>query len=131
MDTPNKTHYLQIFHCIKLFLLLPHVVFLLTYIKNRLEKIQYRGLRHVYCDYNESYSVLLAKAGMDTIEELLQKVTLVKIFKCVHKIGAEYLAGLFKFGNSNTRYGGINLVVPRVHSTYYGLYSIRYHGTKL
>ncbi len=100
-------------------------------LKTRLEKIQYRGLRHVYCDYDESYSVLLVKAGMDTIQVLLQKVMLVEIFKCVHKIGAEYLAGLFKFGNSNTRYGTINLVVPRVQSTYYGLHSIRHHGAQL
>ena len=92
-------------------------------------KIQYRGLRYVYNDYSASYDSLLGKSEMCTIELLLQKIMLVEIFKCVHGIGASYLADFFNFGKTITR--GENLFVPRVNSTLYGLHSIRYHGTKL
>ena len=98
-------------------------------LKTRLEKIQYKGLKYVYNDYSASYDSLLDRSEMCTIELLLQKTMLVEIFKSVHGIGASYLADLFKFGKSNTR--GVNLIIPRVDSTLYGLHSIRYHGTKL
>ncbi len=98
-------------------------------LKTRLNKIQYRGLRYVYNDFSASYDSLLDKSGMCTIDLLLQKTMLVEIFKCVRGIGASYLADLFNFSKTNTR--GVNLFVPRVDSTLYGLHSIRYHGTKL
>ncbi len=100
-------------------------------LKTRLEKIQYRGLRYVYNDYNSSYEVLLARSGMCSIDLLVQKTIVVEIYKSLHGIGATYLSDLFSFGKICTRSNSKNLVVPRVDSTLYGLHSIRYHGTKL
>ncbi len=100
-------------------------------LKTRLEKIQLRGLRYVFNDYDSSYDSLLVKAEMDTIELLLQKTMLVEIYKCLNGIGATYLANLFGYGRASTRSKGKNLQVPRVDSTLYGLHSIRYHGTQL
>ena len=93
--------------------------------------MQFRGLRYVYDDYISSYDNLLEKAGMDTIELLLQKTMLVEIYKCLNGIGASYLANLFEYQDAPTRSNGKNLQVPRVDSTFYGLHSIRFHGTKL
>ncbi len=100
-------------------------------LKTRLEKLQLRGLRYVFNDYDSSYDSLLVKAEMDTIELLLQKTMLVEIYKCLNGIGATYLANLFGYGRASTRSKGKNLQVPRVDSTLYGLHSIRYHGTQL
>ena len=100
-------------------------------LKDRLEKIQFRGLRYVYDDYDSSYESLLGKAGMDSIVLLLQKTMLVEICKCLNGIGAAYLADLFEYGQAPTRSMGKDLKVPRVDSALYGLHSIRYHGTKL
>ncbi len=100
-------------------------------LKDRLDKIQYRGLRYVYEDYDSSYEALCGKAGMDSIELLLQKTMLVEIYKCLNGIGAAYLADLFEYGRASTRSKGKNLQVPRVDSALYGLRSIRYHGTIL
>ncbi len=100
-------------------------------LKDRLEKIQFWGLRYVYNDYDTSYDSLLGKAGMDSIELLLQKTMLVEIYKCLNGIGAAYLADLFEYGQVPTRSMGKDLKVPRVDSALYGLHSIRYHGTKL
>ncbi len=41
------------------------------------------------------------------------------------------MSDLFSFGKICTRSNSKDLVVPRVDSTFYGLHSIRYHGTKL
>ncbi len=98
---------------------------------DRLDKIQFRGLRYVYGEYDSPYDSLLEKAGMDSIELLLQKTMLVEIYKCLNGIGAAYLADLFEYGRATTRSKGMNLQVPRVDSALYGLHSIRYHGTKL
>ena len=97
----------------------------------KLEKIQHKGLRYVYNDYSSSYPVLLEKAGMQSVELLVQKTILVEIYKCLHKIGAEYLANLFAFGKNSTRSQNKDLFVPRVNKTTYGLHSLRYHGTLL
>ena len=68
---------------------------------------------------------------MDTIELLLPKTMLVKIYKCLSGIWATYLANLFGYGRAPTRSKGKNLQVPQVDSTLYGLQSIRFHGTEL
>ncbi len=100
-------------------------------LKTRLNKMQYRGLRYVYSDFDSSCEDLLEKAGMDTIDLLLQKTMLVEIYKCLNGIGAAYLADLFRYGGSSTRSNGKNLQVPRIDSVLYGNHSIRFHGTKL
>ena len=97
----------------------------------RLNKVQFKGLQYVYNDYSSEYDQLLSRAEMCTIDLLVQKTMLIEIFKSVHGIGAEYLANLFTVNTNNTRSDGINLVVPRVDSTTYGLHSIRYYGTQL
>ena len=100
-------------------------------LREKVERIQYRGLRYVYCDYESPYTALLERSGLQSIDLLIQKTILVEIFKCLHKIGAKYLANLFSFGNNSTRSNNVDLVVPRVKSTTYGLHSLRYHGTYL
>ncbi len=100
-------------------------------LREKVERIQYRGLRYVYCDYDSSHTALLERSGLQSIDLLIQKTILVEIFKCLHKIGAKYLANLFSFGSNSTRSNNVDLVVPRVKSTTYGLHSLRYHGTYL
>ncbi len=100
-------------------------------LRDKVEKIQYRGLRYVYNDYDSSYLVLLERAGMQSIDVLIQKTILIEIYKSLHNIGAAYLANLFSFATNNTRSNSLDLVVPRVKSTTYGLHSLRYHGTYL
>ena len=100
-------------------------------LREKVEKIQYRGLRYVYGDYNSSYEVLLERSGLQSIDLLIQKTILVEIFKSLHNIGAAYLANMFTFGKNSTRSNNKDLFVPRVKSTTYGLHSLRYHGTYL
>ena len=98
-------------------------------LREKVERIQFRGLRYVYSDYSSSYEVLLERSGLQSIDLLIQKTILVEIFKSLHKIGAPYLANLFTFRKNNTRSSNVDLFVPRVKSSTYGLHSLRYHGT--
>ncbi len=100
-------------------------------LREKVEKIQFRGLWYVYNDYDSSYLVLLERSGMQSIELLIQKTILIEIFKALHNIGAAYLANLFKFSNNSTRSNQMDLAVPRVNQTTYGLHSLHYHGTQL
>ncbi len=75
--------------------------------------------------------VLLERSGMQSVELLMQKTILVEIYKCLHNIGAAYLANLFTFGQNSTRSNNTDLFVPRVNKTTYGLHSLRYHGALL
>ncbi len=74
-------------------------------LREKVEKIQFRGLRYVYNDYDSTYEALLERSGMQSIDLFIQKTILVEIFKSLHKIGATYmyLANLFTFGKNNTR----------------------------
>ncbi len=100
-------------------------------LRQKVENIQYRGLRYVYNDYMSSYTELLERSGMQSIELYIQKTILIEIFKSIHKIGAPYLAHMFKFGNNSTRSNQVDLFVPRVRSKFFGLHSLRFHGTQL
>ena len=105
--------------------------FTLSTLKDRLERLQYRGLKYVYNDYNSDYEILLKRANLDSIDLLIQKVILVDIYKAVNNIGATYLQDLFQFSQNSTRRKDRDLVLPRVDSVTYGIHSLRYHGPKL
>ena len=100
-------------------------------LRDKLDKIQHKGLRYVYNDYNSSYTVLLERSGMQSVELFIQKTILVEIYKCLHNIGAAYLANRFTFGKNSTQSNNRDLFVPRVNQTTYGLHSLRYHGALL
>ena len=109
------------------------MAFLLSYTQGKggTYSIIYKGLRYVYNDYSSSYNALLERSGMQSIKLFIQKTILIEICKCLNNIGAAYLAKLFTLGKNNTRSNSVDLFVPRVNQTTYGLHSLRYHGTQL
>ncbi len=68
---------------------------------------------------------------MQSIKRFIQKTILIEIYKCLNNIGAAYLAKLFTLGKNNARSNSVDLFVPQVNQTTYGLHSLRYHGTQL
>ena len=98
-------------------------------LKDRLEKLQFRGLRYVYDDYNSSYEALLKKAGMDSIALLLQKTMLVEIYKCLKWHWGCILGRSFRVREGLHKVKRYKSTV--VDSTLCGLHSIPYHGTEL
>ncbi len=102
--------------------------FTLAVLKERLERLQHRGLKYAFNDYVSDYEVLLEKADMDPIYLLIQKAIVTDIYKAINNIGATYLQEFFVLSRNKRRR---DLIVPRVDSTTYGLHSLRFHGAKL
>ena len=99
-------------------------------LRDKMEKILYRGLKLVYKDYESSYEQLLNKAKMDNVELVRQKAIICEMFKCLHETGPEYMNDIFKVSKHISRRGPI-FHEPRVHTARYGSHSLRAYGPKL
>ena len=100
--------------------------------KHKVEKIQERTLRFVYSDYLSSYSELLDKAETCTLELRRIHFICTEIYKTINNIRPEYTNSLVvpNLSHYSSR-GPLNLFVPRINETTYGLRSFRYQGTVL
>lgn len=97
-----------------------------------LEKLQKRGLRYVYSDYDSSYEELLDKSGLMSLESVWKRCIILQVFKIVHKSCPLYLCDLVveKRNDYDMRIlNALALIKPR--TTKYGLKSFQYQGCKL
>ena len=97
-----------------------------------MERIQERALGFIYSDYSSSYNELLEKHGAGKLELNHFRVMCTEIYKILNGIAPSYMQDLFVMNQS--RYSSrrpLNLHLPRVNQTTYGLNSFRYAGAKL
>ena len=99
---------------------------------SKLEKLQERALRLVFCDQNSSYDDLLKRGNFLSLKAYRIKCLAVEVFKCVHGVNPTYLKRLFTepLANYNLR-DRRRLNQPRFHTYTYGFRSFRYSGSKL
>lgn len=98
----------------------------------KMEKIQERGLRLVFNDYDSSYKVLLKSAGKDLLYVSRLKRLALFVFKALNNIGPSYLCDSYEQKQSHYDLRCKSRVVqPKVKSTTYGLNSLRYQGASL
>ena len=97
-----------------------------------IEKIQHRALKYVYNDFASSYRVLREKHNITLLFVNRVKELLTEVYKACHNISPYYLQGLFSVKESrhNIR-SKMNLNVPAVKTTKYGLKSISYSCAKM
>ena len=102
-----------------------------SYIKN-IEKIQHRALKYVYNDFASSYRVLREKHYITLLFVNRVKELLIEVYKACYNISSYYLQVLFSVKESkhNIR-SKMNLNVPVVNTTKYGLMSISYSCAKM
>ena len=97
-----------------------------------MEHIQERELRFIYFDHSSSYNELLAKYWAGTLELNRLLVICTEVYKILNGIAPFYMQSLFVM--NQPRYSSwrpLNLHLPRVNQTKYGLNSFRYEGAKL
>ena len=97
-----------------------------------MERIRERALRFIYFDHSSSYNELLAKYGAGTLELNRLCVICTEVYKILNGIAPSYMQSLFVM--NQPRYSSrrpLNLHLPRVNQTKYGLNSLRYEGAKL
>ena len=97
-----------------------------------LEKIQERALRFVYNYHQCSYRNLLDFIKKDPLYIQRLKCILVLVYKCVNKLCSDYINDLFfiKLSPYSMRNDCI-LLQPKVKSSFHGINSILYHGSKM
>ena len=100
--------------------------------QHKMVRVQKRTLRFIYADYSSTYSELLCKAESCTLELRGIQTIWTEIYKTLNHMEPVYMNNLIIPNQSNysTR-RPLNLFVPRVNQTTYGLDSFRYKGTLL
>ena len=97
--------------------------------KHKIEKIQEC---FVYSDYCSSHSELLDKAQTCTLELRQIHFICTEIYKTINNIRPEYMNSLVIPNQSYySSRRPLNLFVPRINQTTYGLRSFHYQGTVL
>ena len=61
----------------------------------KVERVQYRALKYVFCDYNASYTELRQRSKKKLLFENRLNYILYEVFKCVRKLNPSYLHEMF------------------------------------
>ena len=98
----------------------------------KIEKIQERALRYVYCDFNSSYSTLRDRAEKPLLyTQRLQKIV-CEVYKCINNITPSYSHKMFNIkNNSRSLRNKYVLDVPMFNTVKFGKTSLCYEGAKL
>ena len=99
----------------------------------KLEKIQERALRFVFCDHESTYEDLLEKADSTTLHLSRIKQIAIEVFKIHNKLSPSYLNKHFDLQNSqlNTRGNNCNYKIHGHTTVTYGTQSFRHTGAKI
>ena len=97
----------------------------------RLERIQKRALRAVFCDKSSTYDTLLSMAGLCTLRNRRLQDIGILMYKVMHNLCPNYISSFFKFPNSSYILRNNDFIIPRFNTVTYGRHSLRYIGPKL
>ena len=94
-----------------------------------MEQIQERTFRFVHTDYASSHATLLQKSESCTLELRRVQSICTEVHKALNNISPPYTSHRFKTNKlRHSQRRPLNLFVPRVSQTTFGLKSIRYEG---
>ena len=98
----------------------------------KIEKLQERGLKIVYSDYDADYDELLIRFNTTTMLQQRLKKIILEVFKSIRCKNPEYLHDMFL--SKDLSYSLRNhhpVIQPIKNSTNFGLRSIAYLGSNL
>ena len=97
----------------------------------KLEHLQERGLRAVFCDWNTPYKQLLDWAGLPTLtNRRLQEIAII-MYKVKFKLAPMYIQDLFSINLTSYNLRVKEFSFPRFNSITYGKHSLRHLGPVL
>ena len=96
--------------------------------KRKLERVQERALRAVYCDKNSSYNELLRHAKLQTLNNRRLQNIAIMMFKVKHNMSQKYIIDLFQISNKRYDLRNADFTIPRFNTVRYGKHSLRYLG---
>lgn len=95
---------------------------------NKLEKINERGLRAVYNDWNTTYSELLVRAKMTNLYNRRLQDIAILMFKVKNKLLPRNILHIFIDNGNNYNLRNADFTLPRINTIRFGKHSIRYYG---
>lgn len=98
---------------------------------NKLERINERGLRAVYCDWNSPYSELLIRAKLTTLYNRRLQDIAIFMYKAKYNQLPQNVLELFCHSRDNYNLRNSDFFLPRVKTTTYGKHSLRFFGPYL
>ena len=98
---------------------------------NKLERINERGLRAVYCDWNSPYSELLIRAKLTTLYNRRLQDIAIFMYKVKNNQVPQNVLELFPHSPANYNLRNNDFFIPRVRTTTYGKHSLRFFGPYL
>ena len=99
--------------------------------RKKIECINERGLRAVYCDWNSSYAELLTRAKFTTLHNMRLQNMAIFMYKIKHKLPPKNIINLFDTSPSNYNLRNSDFRCPRFTGIKYGRHSLRYFGPYL
>ena len=90
----------------------------------KLERIQERALRAVYCDNKSTYEEILQRAKLPTLHTRRLQAIAIIMYKVKKGLAPSYVADLFTDTNSQYHRRNSDFVIPRFRTVTYGKHSL-------
>ena len=97
----------------------------------KLERVQERALRAVYCNRTAPYEKLLKTAGQPTLQNRRLQDIAILMYKVKNNLIPKYIQDLFCKNNSSYNLRNADFIIPRFNTVLYGKHSLKYLGPKL
>ena len=97
----------------------------------KLERVQERALRAIYCDSNSTYPELLQRAKLPALYNRRLQDIAILMYKVKNGLCPDHISRLFIISSNLYNLRNNNFIIPRVNSTGYGKHSVRYLGPVL
>ena len=98
----------------------------------RLERIQERALKAIYCGKHSSYGQLLSMAGLSTLHNRRLQDIAILMYKAKNIMCPTYISTLFEQTAIKYKLRNHDLTIPRFNTVSFAKHSLRYvMGTKV
>ena len=97
----------------------------------KLERIQERALRAVYCDKGSSYDKLLDMANLSTLQNRRLQDIAILMYKVKNNLSPNYICSLFQIPQLRYTLRNNDFGIPRFNTVTFGKHSLRYMGPKI
>ena len=99
--------------------------------RKKLERVNERGLRAVFCKWDLSYNSLLKRANLTSLYDKRLQDIAIFIFKVKHKLLPKNILDLFSETPSNYHLRNSDLYIPRFNSIRHGKHLLTFFGPRL
>ena len=99
--------------------------------KKKLERVNERELRAVFCDWNLAYEDLVKRANLFSLYNMRLQDIAIFMYKVKHRLLPSNVVDLFRGTPSGCNLRNSDFHISRIYSVHYGKHYLRYLGPYL